>query len=224
VTLPRLYAVIDADVAAAHGWTVTDLARACLEGGATFLQLRAKDRPLQWTVDAADAILAMAGPSVTIIVNDRADVAKLAGANGVHVGQDDLSPAEARIVVGPESVIGLSTHTPAQVDRALAEPIDYLAVGPVYDTATKATGYRSVGHELLRYAAVRARDARRTEGRTGAPLPVVAIGGITLERAPGVIASGASSVAVISDLVVGGNPSGRVKTFVERLAAAEAAL
>jgi thiamine-phosphate pyrophosphorylase len=218
VTLPRLYAVIDADVAAAHGWTVTDLARACLEGGARLLQLRAKSRPLQWTLDAADAIVAMAGAAATIIVNDRADVARLAGATGVHVGQDDLAPVAARAMVGEHGRIGLSTHTAAQVDAAMAEPIDYVAVGPVYATATKDTGYESVGHDLIGYAAKRARS--RAEG----PVPVVAIGGMTLERAPGMIAVGASSVAVISDLLVGGNPAARVKTFVERLAAAEAAL
>jgi thiamine monophosphate synthase len=100
----------------------------------------------------------------------------------------------------------------------MAQPIDYLAVGPVHATATKDTGYQSVGHDLIRYAAERARS--RVEG----VVPVVAIGGMTLDRAPRVIAAGASSVAVISDLLVGGNPVARVKTFVERLAAAEAAL
>jgi thiamine-phosphate pyrophosphorylase len=218
VTLPRLYAVIDADVAAAHGWTITDLARACLDGGATLLQLRAKSRSLQWTLDAADTMLAMAGAEATIIVNDRADAARLAGASGVHVGQDDLSPGEARAVVGVERCIGLSTHSPAQIDFAILEPIDYLAVGPVHGTATKDTGYQAVGHDLVRYAAARARS------RAAGALPVVAIGGITLDRAPAAIAAGASSVAVISDLLVGGNPAARVKTFVDRLAAAEAAL
>jgi thiamine-phosphate pyrophosphorylase len=218
VTLPRLYAVIDADVAAAHGWTVTDLARACLDGGATLLQLRGKSRSLQWTLEAADAIVAMAGAAATVIVNDRADVARLAGASGVHVGQDDLSPAEARAIVGAGRCIGLSTHSPGQVDLAILEPIDYLAVGPVHDTTTKDTGFQAVGHDLVRYA------AERTRSRAAGALPVVAIGGITLDRAPAAIAAGASSVAVISDLLVDGNPAARVKTFVERLAAAEAAL
>jgi thiamine-phosphate pyrophosphorylase len=218
VTLPRLYAVIDADVAAAHGWTVLDLARACLDGGATFLQLRAKGRALQWTLDAADAIIAMAGETAIVIINDRADVARLAGARGLHVGQDDLSPAEARVVVGAGAWVGLSTHTPQQIDAAILEPIDYVAVGPVYGTVTKDTGYQPVGHDLIRYAAKHARS------RGDAGLPVVAIGGITLDRASEAIAAGASSVAVISDLLVGGKPAARVKTFVERLAAAEAAL
>jgi thiamine-phosphate pyrophosphorylase len=218
VTLPRLYAVIDADVAAAHGWTVIDLARACLDGGAACLQLRAKSRSLQWTLDAADAIVTMAAGAASVIVNDRADVARLSGASGVHLGQDDLSPAEARRVTGVQGCIGLSTHTPMQVDAAILEPIDYFAVGPVYCTATKDTGYEAVGHDLIRYAAERART------RKGNPFPVVAIGGITLGRAADAIAAGASSVAVISDLLTGGNPAGRVKRLVERLAAAEAAL
>lgn len=218
MTLPRLYAVLDVEVAAAHGWTVLDLARAVLDGGATCLQLRAKSRSLQWTLDVADAIVAMAGGAATIVVNDRADVARISAASGVHVGQDDLSPARAREIVGAGSLVGLSTHSSAQVDLALAEPIEYLAVGPVYSTATKDTGYEAVGHELIRYAVA------RSQSRPGGPLPVVAIGGITLARAPRAIASGAASVAVISDLLAGGNPSARVKTFVERLAAVEAAL
>ena len=214
MTIPRLYAVIDADVAAAHGWTVIDLARACLDGGARWLQLRAKARSLQWTLDAADALVAMAGAGASVVVNDRADVARLARAAGVHVGQEDLSPGDARRVVGEGRLIGLSTHTPEQVDRAILEPLDYVAVGPIYGTVTKTTGYDAVGHDLIRYAAARAK----------ASVPVVAIGGITLDRAPGVISAGASSVAVISDLLTGGNPAARVKTFVERLAATEAAL
>jgi thiamine-phosphate pyrophosphorylase len=218
VKLPRLYAVIDADVAAAHGWTVNDLARACLDGGATCLQLRAKARSLQWTLDAADAIVSMAGAAALVIVNDRADVARLSGAGGVHLGQDDLLLRDARRVLGDQGCIGLSTHTTDQIDAAIAEPIDYVAVGPVYRTATKDTGYQAVGHDRIRYAADRAR------ARDGGPCPVVAIGGITLERASEIIAAGASSVAVISDLLVGGNPAARVKSFVERLAAAEAAI
>ena len=217
--LPRLYAVVDADVAAGHGWTVLDLARACLDGGARCLQLRAKDRSTRWILDTADALVALAaGHSATVIINDRADVARLSGASGVHVGQDDLSPDDARIVTGGESCIGLSTHTSAQIDAALEAPIDYVAVGPVHGTVTKATGYAPVGLDLVRYAAARAAL------RAGGVLPVVAIGGVTLECAPEIIAAGATSVAVISDLLVAGDPAGRVRAFVERLKGAGAAL
>jgi thiamine-phosphate pyrophosphorylase len=219
VRLPGLYAVVDADVAAAHGWTVLDLTRACLDGGARCVQLRAKDRSIRWILDTADAVVALAaGYSAIVIINDRADVARLSGASGVHVGQDDLSPDDARIVTGAEASIGLSTHTSPQIDAALEAPIDYVAVGPVHGTVTKATGYAPVGLDLVRYAAGRAAL------RPGGVLPVVAIGGVTLEGAPEIIAAGATSVAVISDLLVAGDPAGRVRAFVERLKGAGAAL
>src|SRR5204862_2763835 len=105
----------------------------------------------------------------TVIVNDRADIASLSRADGVHVGQDDLSPADARKIVGDTACVGLSTHTLDQVDAALAQPISYLAVGPVFGTSTKATGYAAVGLSRVREAAARSRSAG---------VPVVAIGGI----------------------------------------------
>ncbi len=217
--LPGLYTVVDADAAQTHGWTVLDLARACFDGGARCLQLRAKARSTRWTLDTADALVALAAShSATVIINDRADVARLSGASGVHVGQDDLSPDEARMVAGAEVCIGLSTHTRAQVDAAVEATIDYLAVGPVYGTITKDTGYSPVGLDLVRYAAGRAAV------RAGGLLPVVAIGGVTLERAAEIIAAGASSVAVISDLLAAGDPASRVRAFVERLKGAGAAL
>jgi thiamine-phosphate pyrophosphorylase len=143
-----------------------------------------------------------------VIVNDRADIARLAGAGGVHVGQEDLSPLAVRAIVGQRMAIGLSTHTRAQLEAASIEPVEYLAIGPVFETATKATGYRAVGTERVREAAAIARSVGR---------PLVAIGGITLERAPDVIGAGAQSVAVIGDLFVGGRPDLRVKAFLERL-------
>jgi thiamine-phosphate pyrophosphorylase len=207
VILPRLYAVLDADVAAAHGWTLVDLASACLDGGARLLQLRAKNRPSGWLLDTADALVDRARPlQAQVIVNDRADVARMARAAGVHVGQDDLTPADARRVIGPDAMVGLSTHNRSQVDRAMTEPVSYVAVGPVFGTATKQTGYDAVGTPLVEYAAS---NVHR--------LPVVAIGGITLARAPDVIARGAASVAVITDLLVTGDPARRVAEFVERL-------
>jgi thiamine-phosphate pyrophosphorylase len=139
-------------------------------------------------------------------VNDRADIARLSGAAGVHIGQDDLAPAQARAVLGPKAIVGLSTHTAEQVDRALREPIDYLAVGPIFGTGTKTTGYEPVGVEAVREAAVKA-AARH--------VPVVAIGGITLERSRSVLEAGAGSVAVISDLLSGGDPAARVREFLD---------
>ncbi len=143
-----------------------------------------------------------------VIVNDRPDLARLAGADGVHVGQDDLAVDEVRRILGGEAIVGLSTHDAAQVDAAAGTSASYVAVGPIYGTATKETGYSARGLDLVRHAA-------RTLGG-GAGTPVVAIGGITLDRAPEVLAAGAASVAVISDLLRG-DPELAVRTFRERL-------
>jgi thiamine-phosphate pyrophosphorylase len=141
-----------------------------------------------------------------VLVNDRVDLAMMSGASGVHVGQDDIAPAHARRLLGPRAVIGYSTHTPAQLDAASAEPVSYLAIGPVFGSRTKATGYEPVGLAMVGEA------ARRSKG-----LPVVAIGGITLETAASVVAAGASAVAVIGDLLVGENPSARVAAYCHAL-------
>jgi thiamine-phosphate pyrophosphorylase len=144
-------------------------------------------------------------------------VARLCGAGGVHVGQDDLSPAAARAIVGRDAVVGLSTHTQAQVDAALSEPLSYLAVGPVFGTATKDTGYSAVGLDLVRYAAA---ALARQAAQTGRPRrELVAIGGITLDRAVDVLQAGADSVAVISDLLGTGDPRARVREYLVRMAA-----
>ena len=143
MSLPRLYAVLDTGVAAGRGWTVADLGQAFLDGGAQLIQLRAKHLDARALLDAADRLVRLAEPAgARIIVNDRADVAAMCGAAGVHVGQEDLAPRDARALLGDRAMIGLSTHTPEQVDAALDEPIDYIAVGPIYGTATKDTGYR----------------------------------------------------------------------------------
>lgn len=207
MTLPPLYAVLDAEVAAAYGWTLDDLARACLDGGARFLQLRAKAVPSPALHALAARLVALAAPyEALVVVNDRADVARLTGASGVHVGQDDLDPSDARRVVGADRLVGVSTHTTAQVAAAAASPADYIAVGPVFGTRTKATGYAPVGLDLVASAAATRR-------------PVVAIGGITLERAAEAIAAGAASVAVIADLLSDGDPRARVAAFLARLPA-----
>jgi len=209
VILPPLYAIVDADVAAAAGWTLVDLASACLAGGASLLQVRAKDASSGWLLDTAALIVERAhAAGARVVVNDRADIARLAGADGVHLGQEDLGPKAARSIVGDTALVGLSTHTLDQIDAALAQPVSYLAIGPVFTTATKATGYQAVGLDRVREAAARARTRQ---------LPVVAIGGITLESAPGVIQAGAASVAVIGDLLSGGDPERRVRSYLERL-------
>jgi thiamine-phosphate pyrophosphorylase len=216
--MSRLYVVCDAAACARAGWSLFDFAAACLDGGARLLQLRAKDLPSRDLLALADRIVARAHASgAQVIVNDRADIATLSGADGVHVGQDDLAPADVRRVVGHEAIVGFSTHTPAQIDAALLEPLTYVAVGPVFGTTTKETGYAAVGLALVRHAAaVIERHTAAAAGR--APIPLVAIGGITLDRAPDAIAAGATSVAVISDLLATGDPASRVRAYLDRLA------
>jgi thiamine-phosphate pyrophosphorylase len=204
--LPALYPIVDVDVAAGAGWAPRDLARAYLAGGARLVQLRAKNLSSADFLTLATAIVGDAHQvGARVIINDRADLACLSGADGVHVGQDDLSPADVRRVVGPSMLVGLSTHTEAQIEAALADPISYLAIGPVFPTVTKATGYERVGCEAVRHAAARAATAG---------LPVVAIGGITLDTAPQVLAAGAHSVAIITDLVTA-NPEARIRRFLD---------
>jgi thiamine-phosphate pyrophosphorylase len=217
VTLPRFYPIVDADLARARGWTVPALARACLDGGARLLQIRAKTLGAAELLDVCKRVAADAAPfGASVIVNDRADVARLVGGAGVHVGQDDLPPALARRIVGRDVIVGFSTHDAGQVEGALREPISYLAVGPVFGTRTKETGYDEVGLDLVRRAARASADAVTTRG--GPSLPVVAIGGITLDLAMSAIEAGAASVAVISDIFATGDPPARVRAYIERLA------
>jgi thiamine-phosphate pyrophosphorylase len=128
----------------------------------------------------------------------------MAGAAGVHVGQDDLAPGDVR-AIATEAVIGLSTHDRDQVAEGLASAADYIAVGPIFGTATKDTGYDARGLELVRHASGRGK-------------PVVAIGGITLDRAASVIDAGAAAVAVIGDVLAGGDPETRTRDYLRALA------
>jgi thiamine-phosphate pyrophosphorylase len=177
-------------------------------GGARLLQVRAKQLASGPFLELCQQVVALgAACDGTVIVNDRADLTVMAGAAGVHVGQDDLTPADARTVVGPDAIVGLSTHSHSQIVAAAHEPITYLAVGPVFGTVSKQTGYGPVGLELVRFAAANA--LRR---------PVVAIGGITLETAPSVIAAGATCVAVIGDICGASDPEQRTRAYVKALA------
>ena len=170
------------------------------------LQLRAKDWPSGRCLELADRLAVLAARySALVIVNDRVDVARMSNAGGVHVGQDDLPPSVARKQLGPDAVVGFSTHSIPQVDAALREPVSYVAVGPVFGTSTKDTGYEAVGLDLVREAS-----------RMAGAMPVVAIGGVTLDNARSAIDAGAAAVAVISDLLAG-DPSERVKAFLRVL-------
>ena len=254
-----LCAIVDVEVAERAAWSPTDLATAYLNGGARFLQLRAKSLSGSQFLDLASDLRDLAhGAGAIVIINDRADIARLCGADGVHVGQDDLPPLAVRGIVGTESMIGLSTHTEPQIESAIQQPIDYIAIGPVFGTATKATGYAAVGLERVRYASAHMKvvqavrpavsgepegwhytnsdcftgssagpgearlkaDATRPVGLTSdasGPLGVVAIGGITLDCAADVISAGATAVAVITDLIVTGEPEARVRAYLARL-------
>ena len=208
LALHPLHAIVDVHVAEKAGWKPLDLSRAFLDGGARVLQLRAKNVPSGPFLDLADALVQMADEyEACVIVNDRVDIARLCGGDGVHVGQEDLPPAAARDQLGPAAVVGYSTHSVVQVEAGLLEPISYLAVGPVFGTSTKDTGYAAVGLELVSAAS-----------RLSGVLPIVAIGGITLANARSAINAGAAAVAVISDLTSGRDPEARVKSYLRALA------
>ena len=207
MNLPPLYGIVDQHTAERGGWTVVALAQALLAGGARLLQLRAGEAGSGQLLAWCDEVVAAARScGATVIVNDRADIALLSGAGGVHVGQTDMSVAGVRRLLPAAAAVGVSTHSRAEVDRTAREAASYVAVGPVYPTATKQTGRAAVGLELVRHAA-------RSQSK-----PVVAIGGITLERAPDVIAAGAAAVAVVSDLMRGGDPARRAADYCSLLA------
>ncbi len=182
-TLPRFYAILDPSLRS--DVPLAELARLLGGAGVRLVQLRAKAASSGALLDAARELVSALPPSCRLIVNDRADVVLLAGAAGVHVGQADLPPAAARQLLGPDRIVGLSTHTVEQVDAANLAPVDYVAFGPVFATMTKADHEAAVGYEGLR-------EARRRTTR-----PLVAIGGITPENAAQVIEAGADSIAVI---------------------------
>ena len=206
MTFPGFYPIVDIAVCRSHGLEASAVASACLQAGATLLQLRQKHGSTGEFADVAGRVAVTAREhDAALIVNDRADVCRVAGAAGVHVGQDDLPVRVVRRIVGAAAIVGLSTHVETQVDAALTEDVDYVAVGPVFATMTKATGYDERGLGLVRYAAGRGR-------------PIVAIGGITIDRVPLLAAAGVSSVAVISDLLRGGDPGARTRDYLDALA------
>ena len=189
------------------------LADAYLAGGARVIQVRSKIASSAAFLEMCEEVVSRVRKAGgTMIVNDRADIAKLASADGVHVGQNDLDPVSVRRMLGDAAIVGLSTHSLEQVRAASAQPVTYVAVGPVFDTPTKHTRDRAVGVSFVA-------EAVATLATAGTAKPVVAIGGITLESAGDVIRAGATSVAVISDLLSTGNPEVRVREYMRRLAA-----
>lgn len=197
--VPRLYAIADAQVLAARGIELAEFTRVLRLAGVTLLQYRDKAGSPQ-EILRATTIIRKEFPraSATLILNDRPDLAVLAGFDGVHVGQGDLSPQDARAIVGPERIVGISTHNPEQVRAAEASCADYVAIGPAFATGTKANPDPVVGLEGI----------RRTRALTVKPL--VAIGGITRENAGSVIDAGVDSVAIISGLLATGEAPEKV--------------
>ena len=203
--LPPLYAIVDP---LDGPRTPRALAAALLDGGALLLQLRLKDASTRELLAEARAIVPLTrARGARLVVNDRADVARLAGADGVHLGQDDLPIAAARRIVGPDALVGMSTHDPDQARAAAAAGADYLGVGPVFATATKADALTPRGLALVRAV------------REAVALPLVAIGGIDVERAADVRGAGADAVAMIGALVRAPDPAAAVRAVLARLGA-----
>jgi thiamine-phosphate pyrophosphorylase len=203
----RLYAIVDAEVLAARGVALADFARDLRTAGVGLVQYRDKTGSPQDILRAASILReTMAGSGCKLIMNDRADLAVLASFDGVHVGQGDLSPADARRVVGPDRIVGVSTHTPEQARIAEQSCADYIAIGPVFATGTKPDASPVVGLDGVRRA------------RALTTKPLVAIGGITRANAPSVIDAGADSVAVISSLFAANqSPEQVARDFLARL-------
>ena len=210
--LPKLYAITDCQLS---NCTNEEIVGKLLAGGARLIQLRDKDASSREMLDAARSCLKHTrAAGAILVVNDRVDIALTADADGVHLGQDDISVEEAREMLGDDKIIGVSTHSIDQFRAALETSADYIAVGPVFGTKTKENADPVVGLELVR-------EAKALSDR-----PIVAIGGITPERSAEVIAAGADCVAVISalypwpeklDLMSKPDITGSVRRFLEVL-------
>ena len=184
----RVYPITDLHLT---GLSHSEQVARLIDGGAALIQLREKQlSPQEFFMQAEEAVRFAHQRGVRVIINDRVDVALAVKADGVQLGQDDMSVSGARELLGPQAIIGLSTHNREQAVRALAQPIDYLAIGPVFKTTSKTDPEQAVGLKGIR-------EIRRLAGE----FPVIAIGGITRDNAPAVFDAGADSVALISALL-----------------------
>jgi len=195
--MPRLYAIADA----AFGNPV-ELARELFDGGARLVQIRNKNATSRELLGQVVAVLEFAPKDSRVIVNDRADVALLSGAGGVHLGQKDLPPQRVRKILSSDQILGFSTHSLSQALDSELFPVDYIAAGPVFPTSTKTDADPVIGLSGLREICSRASR------------PVVAIGGITMENARDVFGCGAASIAVISDLLKSRNVARRTEEWL----------
>ena len=209
LVLPRLYVILDAALLTVPE---TECAQELADAGVRLLQYRNKRASVRELFESSKRLSSLLIPrGVTFLVNDRADVASAAEASGVHVGQEDLRAEAARSVIGAGKLLGVSTHNLDQFREAVDTSADYVAVGPVFSTTTKANPDAVVGIEFI----------RRVRGLT--EKPIVAIGGITPERAVEVVRAGADSVAVISDILLAPDPGQRARQYIELLEAAKPA-
>jgi thiamine-phosphate pyrophosphorylase len=205
LVMPRLYVILDAGLGTG---SIEDTTQKLIDAGVRCLQYRNKKGHAREMLEDARSLAEIARRrGVTFVVNDRPDIAYLAGASGVHVGQEDLSVEQVRTVIGEDRFVGVSTHNDRQFQEALQTPADYIAVGPIFGTTSKENPDPVVGTELIRRA------------RSLTTRPIVAIGGITLEHAAEVIEAGADSVAVISDILRAEDPAKRAEQFLRRLEA-----
>lgn len=196
--IPRLYPILDPGLLAHAGIAMEDFARDLRDAGVRFLQYRDKESPDRQVLERAALLRGIFPASDSaLILNDRADLCSIAGFDGVHLGQEDMSPREARDLLGPKALIGLSTHTRDHLLAPGAIAADYIAAGPVYATSSKKNPDPVIGLKGVR-------AARSLTGK-----PLVAIGGITRENCLAVLAAGAHSVAVISALLPAGGKSAR---------------
>jgi len=204
--LPKFYPILDTEVSLRHRIEPSSAARQILDGGAKILQFRHKGFLTREAFACLEKIAELAqAAGAMLVVNDRADLAKLFAA-ALHLGQDDLPPSIARRVVGADAIVGFSTHNETQLRAAGAEPVDYIALGPVFGTITKENPDPTVGLDELRRL------------RPLSSLPLVAIGGITRANARQVLEAGADSVAVIGDLYPeDGNIRGRADEWIRLL-------
>jgi thiamine-phosphate pyrophosphorylase len=195
---PSLYAVLDATLA---GEQTVPIARALAASSVGIIQYRNKNGSARVVFEACTELAGILRGRSRFIVNDRADVAMLCGADGVHVGQEDIDVEDARGVCGSERWVGVSTHNIAQLRSAIETSSDYIAVGPIFPTPSKENPDPVVGVDFIC-------QARRMTSK-----PLVAIGGITLENAAEVYRAGADSIAVIRDLIASPDPGARAAQY-----------
>jgi thiamine-phosphate pyrophosphorylase len=202
---PALYAILDAspESSSESALSIAEIALRLAEGGVELFQYRDKRGSARRIQENSQALCEQLRPErIRVIVNDRADIAAMTGAGGVHVGQEDLPVEEARKICGARLWVGVSTHNLEQLRAADATSADYIAVGPIFPTGTKANPDPVVGLEFLR-------AARKITRK-----PLVAIGGITVESAGDVYRAGADSIAVIRDLMAASDPAQRAREYL----------